>query len=269
MQSRSKFHLGTATLLFGAALCAPLWAAEPQQTGEATSQTETQQSALEEIVITATRRETTVQNTAISITAVDAAQIASRGLVDLNSVIQATPGLAIRDLGGPMDEFEIRGLNSQGGNSSMVGAYFGEIPLATAFGSQFGKGVVNPGLYDLNRVEVLRGPQGTLYGASSMGGTIRLIPNDPQLNTSAASTEEVVSGTILNHAALDPAAVVREGTHDAHGSGITQRQIQHAVFRVIDAAAGYGGRDHFLRAGGMGVQLWVIGNHSDGSTHRT
>jgi len=121
-------------------------------------------NALEEIVVTATRRETTVQSTPISITAVDAAQIASRGLTDLNSVIQATPGLAIRDLGGPMDEFEIRGLNSQGGNSSMVGAYFGEIPLATALGSQFGKGVVNPGLYDLNRVEVLRGPQGTLYG---------------------------------------------------------------------------------------------------------
>jgi outer membrane receptor protein involved in Fe transport len=236
MQSRSKFHSGTVTLLFGAALCAPLWAAEPQQPGEATSQTETQPGALEEIVITATRRETTVQNTAISITAVDAAQIASRGLVDLNSVIESTPGLAIRDLGGPMDEFEIRGLNSQGGNSSMVGAYFGEIPLATSFGSQFGKGVVNPGLYDLNRVEVLRGPQGTLYGASSMGGTIRLIPNDPQLNTNAAGTEEVVSGTIsgggINHAEngmlnlpLGDTAAVRIVGSFSNDSGWVQRNV--------------------------------------------
>jgi len=162
--------------------------------GRAQSQADTGDK-LEEIVVTATRHETTVQNTPISITAVDAAQIASRGLADLNSVIEATPGLAIRDLGGPMDEFEIRGLNSQGGNSSQVGVYFGEISLASSFGSQFGKAVVDPGLYDLNRVEVLRGPQGTLYGSSSMGGTIRMIPNDPQLNTYAASVEETVSGT--------------------------------------------------------------------------
>jgi iron complex outermembrane receptor protein len=193
-------------------------------------------NALEEIIVTATRRETTVQSTPISITAVDAAQIASRGLTDLNSVIQATPGLAIRDLGGPMDEFEIRGLNSQGGNSSMVGAYFGEIPLATALGSQFGKGVVNPGLYDLNRVEVLRGPQGTLYGASSMGGTVRLIPNDPQLNTYAASTEEVASGTIsgggINHAEngmlnlpLGDTAAVRIVGSFSNDSGWVQRNV--------------------------------------------
>jgi iron complex outermembrane receptor protein len=193
-------------------------------------------NALEEIIVTATRRETTVQNTPISITAVDAAQIASRGLTDLNSVIQATPGLAIRDLGGPMAEFEIRGLNSQGGNSSQVGAYFGEIPLASAFGSQFGKAVVNPGLYDLNRVEVLRGPQGTLYGSSSMGGTIRMIPNDPQLNTSAASVEEAISGTAsgggFNHAEngmlnmpLGDTAAMRIVGSFSNDSGWVQRNV--------------------------------------------
>ena len=222
--------------MVGAALCAPLWAAEPQQTDQTAGQTETPSGELQEIVITATRRETTVQNTPISIVAVDADQIASRGLIDLNSVIQATPGLAIRDLGGPLDEFEIRGLNSQGGNSSMVGAYFGEIPLASAFGSQFGKGVVNPGLYDLNRVEVLLGPQGTLYGSSSMGGTVRLIPNDPQLNTYAASTEEVVSDTVsgggLNHAEngminlpLGDTAALRVVGSFSNDSGWVQRNV--------------------------------------------
>jgi outer membrane receptor protein involved in Fe transport len=219
-----------------AALCGLLWTAQTQATDDATTESQLQSGELEEIFVTATRRETTVQTTPISITAVDAAQIAIRGLPDLNTVIQATPGLAIRDLGGPAAEFEIRGLNSQGGNSSMVGEYFGEIPLAAPLGSQFGKGVVNPGLYDLNRVEVLRGPQGTLYGSSSMGGTVRLIPNDPQLKTYAASTEESVSYTAsgggINHAEngmlnlpLGDTAAVRIVGSFSNDSGWVQRNV--------------------------------------------
>ena len=159
---------------------------------------------LQPITITATRERTTVQTTPISITAVTAAQIASRGLVSLNNLVRSVPGLAIRDTGGPgEEEYEIRGLNSQGGNSSMVGVYFGETPLSTAMGSQLGKNIMNLGLYDIRRVEVLRGPQGTLYGSSSMGGTIRVLPERPRLNTFSASTEEVLSGTAsgggINH----------------------------------------------------------------------
>jgi iron complex outermembrane receptor protein len=154
---------------------------------------------LTEVTVTATRRSTTVQTTPISITALTADQIASRGIVDVDSLVSSVPDIAVRNTGGPGEmEFEIRGLNSQGGNSSMVGMYLGEIPLSTAMGSQLGKNSMDPGLYDLQRVEVLSGPQGTLYGSSSMGGTIRLIPTAPQLNTYAASTQEVVSGTVSN-----------------------------------------------------------------------
>jgi iron complex outermembrane recepter protein len=156
----------------------------------------TQSTSLKAIVITATRRPTTVQTTPISITAVTGAEIASRGLTDLDSLVMAVPGLAVRASGSPGEnEFEIRGLNSQGGNTSMVGLYLGDVPLSAPATSEFGKIFVDPDIYDLNRVEVLRGPQGTLYGSSSMGGTIRLIPNAPQLNTYAASTEEVLSDT--------------------------------------------------------------------------
>ncbi len=164
----------------------------------------TPSGGLAEIVVTATRRRTTVQTTPISITAVTSAQIASRGLIDLDSLVTSVPGLATRNPGGPGQmEFEVRGLNSQGGNSSMVGVYFGDTPLSTAMGSQIGKGIMNPGLYDIERVEVLRGPQGTLYGLSSMGGTVRVIPKPPQLRRFAASGEEVLSDTTggggLNH----------------------------------------------------------------------
>lgn len=156
----------------------------------------TDQAMLQPIVVTATRRETTVQTTPISIQAFTAAQIASTGVVDVDSLVRSVPAIAVRNTGGPGEmEFEIRGLNSQGGNSSMVGMYLDEIPLSTAMGSQLGKDSMDPGLYDLQRVEVLSGPQGTLYGSSSMGGTIRLIPNAPQLDTYAASAEEVLSDT--------------------------------------------------------------------------
>jgi len=179
-------------------------APEPATAPAAAEQPATEQPVLQQVVVTATRRVTTVQTTPISITAVTAAQIASRGIVDSDSLASSVPGIAVRNTGGPGEmELEIRGLNSQGGNSSMVGMYFGEIPLSTATGSQLGKNLMDAGLYDVERVEVLRGPQGTLYGSSSMGGTIRVLPNPPQLNTYAAGTEEVVSATTfggnINH----------------------------------------------------------------------
>lgn len=164
----------------------------------------TSSDELAEVTVTATRQSTTVQTTPISIAAFTTEEIASRGIVDADSLVSSVPAIAVRNTGGPGEmEFEVRGLNSQGGNSSMVGMYFGEIPLSAAMGSQLGKNSVDPGLYDLQRVEVLTGPQGTLYGSSSMGGTIRLIPTSPQLNTYTASAEEVVSGTAsgggINH----------------------------------------------------------------------
>jgi outer membrane receptor protein involved in Fe transport len=168
------------------------------QSGDATA------LQLAPVVVTATKRATTVQTTPISILAVTGAQISSRGLVDLDSLAQSVPGLSMRDSGGPGEtEFEMRGLNSAGGNTSVVGLYLDSVPLSGSASGQLGRTVIDPGLYDLERVEVLRGPQGTLYGSSSMGGTIRLIPNSPVLNTFEASGEDVVSDTTsgggINH----------------------------------------------------------------------
>lgn len=202
-------------------------------------------SELGEIVVTATRERTTVQTTPISITAVTAAQIAAQGLVNVDSLVHSVPGIAVRDTGGPgEEEYEVRGLNSQGGSSSMVGMYFGEIPLSTAMGSQLGKNLMNLGLYDVRRVEVLRGPQGTLYGSSSMGGTIRVLPARPQLKTFAGSTEEVLSGTAsgggLNHQENamvnvplgDTAAVRIVGSFTDDSGWIGRRVIQDGAVAV-------------------------------------
>jgi iron complex outermembrane receptor protein len=130
---------------------------------------------LEEIVVTAEKREMTAEKTPISLTAVSGADIVNRGITDLASLMQSVPGVSIRTSGPGMTEFEMRGVASNGGNSPTVGFYFDETSLTAPAATNEGKIVISPDLYDLNRVEVLRGPQGTLYGSGSMGGTIRVI----------------------------------------------------------------------------------------------
>jgi iron complex outermembrane receptor protein len=78
---------------------------------------------LTEVVVTAEKRSTTVQETAASITAVSSEEIQDRGIVDFNSLAQSVPGISMRTSGPGQTEFEMRGLNSAGGNTSQVGFY--------------------------------------------------------------------------------------------------------------------------------------------------
>src|SRR6266404_5388193 len=128
---------------------------------------------LQEVVVTAEKRESTVQHTPISLTAVSGAEIQERGLVNLLELGQSIPGVSMRTSGPGQTEFEMRGMASTGGNSPTVGFYLDDISLTAPATTSNGKVVIDPNLYDLNRVEVLRGPQGTLYGSGSMGGTIK------------------------------------------------------------------------------------------------
>src|ERR1700722_3382123 len=159
--------------------------------------------ALEEIVVTAQKRESTVQTTPISITALSGQDLADAGITDITSVVQSVPGVSMRTSGPGQTELEMRGMTSAGGNSSTVGFYLDDTPLTAPASAQNGKVVIDPNLYDLNRIEVLRGPQGPLYGAGSMGGTTRLIPNAPDPTAFDASGEVIFShtdgGNSLNH----------------------------------------------------------------------
>ena len=76
----------------------------------------------------------------------------------------------------------MRGLASSGGSVATVGFYLDETPLSASAVALNGRTVIDADLYDLNRTEILRGPQGTLYGAGSMGGTIKLVTNPPKLH---------------------------------------------------------------------------------------
>jgi outer membrane receptor protein involved in Fe transport len=164
-------------------------------------QSHTDEGQLEEIVVTAEKRETSAEKTPISLTAVSGEDILNRGLTDLASLMQSVPGVSMRTSGPGMTEFEMRGVASNGGNSPTVGFYFDETPLTAPAATNEGKIVISPDLYDLNRVEVLRGPQGTLYGSGSMGGTIRVIPNAPNPDAFEATGEVRAADT--DHGGFD------------------------------------------------------------------
>ena len=189
-------HLPGAVLLAGTSSLLATLANAQAVTGADDS------GGLAEIVVTAQKRSSTVQETPISITAVTGADLQDRGIGDVATLAAATPGVSLKSNGPGQTEIEMRGTTSSGGNSATVGFYLDDVPMTAPTGAQNGKVVIDPTLYDLNRIEVLRGPQGTLYGSGSMGGTVKLITNQPNLTKTEGSFESILSGTDgggLNH----------------------------------------------------------------------
>src|ERR1700685_4019852 len=177
------------SILCGSLLAAAGWSSLASAT-EAAADT-----GLAEIVVTAERYTSTIQSTPISITALTGDQLNAAGITSLEDVIREVPGLSMRSSGPGLTELEARGLASNGGAAPTVGFYLDEIPLSPPAVSQSGKIVIDPDLYDLARVAVLRGPQGTLYGSGSMGGTIKVITNQPKLDVFEGSAQATLSGT--------------------------------------------------------------------------
>jgi iron complex outermembrane receptor protein len=131
---------------------------------------------LEEIIVTAQKREQNIQNVGISITAFTGEQLASLGLVDTKDLMVFTPGLNVSGFGSSsITTFNIRG------SAQNDFADHEEAPIAVYLDGSYlsALGAVGFGMFDLQRVEVLRGPQGTLFGRNATGGVIQLITNKP------------------------------------------------------------------------------------------
>ena len=151
---------------------------------------------VENLVVTAEKRASTVQSAPLSITALSGKQLQAQGITTINQIVEAVPGISMRTSGPGQTELEMRGMSSSGGAAPTVGFYLDETPLSPPAGSFNGKVVIDPDLFDLNRVEVLRGPQGTLYGSGSMGGTIKLLTNQPDLAKYTGDIDTTLSGTV-------------------------------------------------------------------------
>lgn len=152
-------------------------------------------TGLEEIVVTAEKRNATVQNTPISMTAMSGEDLLAKGITSIEELAGAVPGVSMRTAGPGQTEYEMRGLTSAGGSAATVGFYLDDTPLSASAVALNGRTVIDPDLFDLNHIEVLRGPQGTLYGSGSMGGTIKLVTNQPKLGAFEGATDASVSRT--------------------------------------------------------------------------
>jgi len=181
-----KTLLLCATMLAGFSASPTLAQTAPAASNNASS------TSIGEVVVTATRRTTTVQNAPINISAVTAQTIQNQRIDDVRSLAAFTPGVTVADTGpSSTGNIIMRGISSgdtsaNGSNTNnSVGVYLGEVPLYLDFK-----------LIDISRVEVLQGPQGTLYGLGTLAGAMRYIPNRPNATRYTVDVE----GRVFNEA---------------------------------------------------------------------
>lgn len=197
------------------------------------------QNVLEEIVVTATKRgQVSIQDTAIAIQALTNEMLERRGVVEFADWAYTVPGLEFRDNGPGDKQYIVRGVASRA--ASPVGVYFNEAVLTANNTTNEGGGRnAEIKLYDIERIEVLKGPQGTLYGANSMAGTVKIISRQPQFNEFDSYVEGLVATTekgsesyngsaMLNLPIIDEQLALRlVGWYENNGGYIDQ--IRHDV----------------------------------------
>ncbi|RRN64424.1 TonB-dependent receptor [Caulobacter sp. 602-1] len=174
-----RLLIGTAAGALGAAFAGSAWAqAGVQASGDA---------AVEQVIVTAQRREQSAQDVGVALSVISGEQLVARGVATVNQLQYATPSLEITpQFGSGQPSFRLRGVGFDdyaSNNSSTVGVSVDEVAYPIQAQTQ---GL----LFDIARVEVLRGPQGTLYGRNTTGGAINFITNRPTPSLSAGLTAE-------------------------------------------------------------------------------
>lgn len=151
-----------------------------------------QPAAIDEIIVTATKRETPLRITPLSITAISGDRLDELGQRDFNDYFREVPGLTTVDNGPGRKTYILRGISGQssGRSQAVVAQYVDEVPITNSFGQQ-----PDPRLVDVDRIEVLRGPQGTLFGARAMAGTIRTITRKPVIGRFEGNATANISNT--------------------------------------------------------------------------
>jgi iron complex outermembrane receptor protein len=156
---------------------------------------EVDSSPLQEVVVTATKRPTRLLDTPISMTVLTSATLEAVNADSFGDVTRLVPGLTAIDSGPGQKRYALRGLQSPG--EPEVALYYDEIPIQGLPGNSLDTGDDQPDfkLWDVDRVEVLRGPQGTLYGNGSMGGAVRIISKRPDLDKFEAASQATAGVT--------------------------------------------------------------------------
>jgi len=142
---------------------------------------------IEQVIVTSQKRREDVEKIPLSVSVLSADNLKDDHITDFTDLARNVPNLSFSSqAGGGLSTLEIRGISTQAG-SATVGVYLDEVSLTTR--NLYSQGTAEPRFFDLERVEVLRGPQGTLYGAGSLGGTIRFISRQPNLKSVEVNTD--------------------------------------------------------------------------------
>ncbi len=216
---RRLIAAGTATAI---GLCmAPTVMAQDDVEAEARQKT---------IIVTATKRASTLQEVPFSINAQTAEDIERTGATNLEDLSRSVAGLIIQNLGPGQSQVAIRGVSAgqivrdQPGVKEQVGVYVDETVISLSLFTP------DLDLYDLNRVETLRGPQGTLFGSGSVGGTIRYITNQPVLDEFEGKVEASIN-------------TIEGGDIGGHLKGAVNIPLAEGVaaLRIVGYTTEYGG----------------------------
>jgi outer membrane receptor protein involved in Fe transport len=247
------------SLMAGASFAALLFTAAPAsaQTGQAsaaeTSPPGEEQAASPDIVVTATLREERLIEVPFSVNAQTEADIQRSGAVTLEDLSRNVAGLTVQNLGPGQSQVSIRGVSAgqivrdQPGVKEQVGVYLDESVISLSLFTP------DLDLFDLNRVETLRGPQGTLFGSGSVGGTVRYITNQPRLGVLEGQVEaniNLVGGDdfggalrgAINLPLGDAAAIRAVAYHTEFGGFINARREGGAIEENVNDGHRTGGR---------------------------
>jgi len=175
----------------------------------ATAQTSTNVAALEEVVVTAQKFEQKLSETPLSVTAISARNLEALGATQFRDFASTVPSLTFTTSGVGSTQVNLRGITTGNNISPTVGIYVDEVPYGSS--TPFASGAqlaLDVGLFDVSRIEVLRGPQGTLYGASTMGGLLKYVSVVPDTTAFAATARAGVVSTSGGGVGYDAAAAV-------------------------------------------------------------
>jgi outer membrane receptor protein involved in Fe transport len=200
---------------------------------------------VEEITVTAQKRRENVRKVPVSVSVLSGAQLKAAHIQNFADLSQAIPNLSYSSQAGEgLSTLELRGISSTAGTAT-VAVYLDDVSLTTRNLST--QGTAEPRFLDISRVEVLRGPQGTLYGASALGGTLKYISNAPNTEKIEGSLFSELSGTyhgtvnwddqgVINIPLLDGKAALRmsgefgtDGGYIANIDGPTGRVIKDNI----------------------------------------
>src|SRR5579872_4059761 len=206
---------------------------------------------LEEVVVTATKRQENIQDVPIAMTALSTAKLERLGADTFADFARLVPGLSLNE--GPQNyaQFTIRGIgtsNTNGNTQSTVATYIDELPALDSFGSA---NTPDLRLFDIERVEVLRGPQGTLFGSGSLGGAIRVITNKPDTMAFHSKAETTLSSTeggadsyglnaMVNVPLVPQSLAMRAVVYDRRDGGYVDNPARGAT--NVNSERAYGGR---------------------------